>query len=492
MRAHSEQHLQLAGTFIAPDGLEVFGNLHLNGRNTTLHLNLKNELPQSTEPRAIDGTLFDLRKVSCLECFLLSAVNGWRGTEQHHNVDIFPHFITVGQRHFTWGEPSIAAVCFSTPDLPLIFNDYKAFGHVFTSKSVIESLVNGGEHPRGVEFGDYPEAFYFSGKHEIVGIDTLIGKLQVEHRPTSRIGGTTGLDVKDKLVLYLKYAEPVSLDTCIERIMSVHRFLSLIAGRKQSIESLYLDLIDDPKPNACPLELHWMHAPLGEGDEVDNLHPGDIPLDAVQRTAEFKAVLVDWLKREPEWRTARIRYADCASKGNSYGVDRLVAAANMFDILPLDAVSTALPLSEDLILAREECRKIFKRLSPGPERNGILGALGRMHVPSLTKKVLHHVDVVNSKLAKRFPNLSVAAIAAVKCRNYFVHGSSDNFDFPKLEPFVPFLTDALEFVFATSDLINAGWDAEAWGNRHYSVGHSFTRFRWGYQEQIACLEQALS
>ena len=115
-----------------------------------------------------------------------------------------------------------------------------------------------------------------------------------------------------------------------------------------------------------------------------------------------------------------------------------------------------------------------------------------MQVPFLRKKVLHRVDLVNSKLAKWFPNLSLAATTAVKCRNYFVHGGSNGFDFPKLEPLVPFFTDALEFVFATSDLISAEWDADAWGNRHYSAGHSFTRFRWGYQEQIARLEQALS
>lgn len=492
MRGQRKQQLQLAGTFIAPDGLEVFGSLRLKGRSTTLHLNLKGELPQFTEPRAIDGTLFDLRKVSCLECIIISAVNGWRGKEQYHHADIFPHFVTIGRRHFKAGEPSIVSVCFSTQDLPSIFNDYEAFGHIFASKPAIESLVNGGEHPRDVEFGEYPEAFYFSGKHEIIAVDTPIGMLRVLHQPTSNVGGTRGLDVKDKLVLCLRYAEPVNLETCVERVMSVHRLLSLIAGRKQSIESISLDLVDDPKPNPYPLELHWMHAPLGTSDEDDKPHPGDVPLDAVRRPAEFKEVLVDWLRREPEWRTARIRYADCTSKGNSYGVDRLVAAANMFDILPLGVVSTALPLSRDLILAREECRKTFKRLDPGAERNGVLGALGRMHVPSLTKKVLHHVDVVNSKLAERFPNLSVAATTAVKCRNYFVHGGSDDFDFPKLEPLVPFLTDALEFVFATSDLISAGWDAGAWGNRHYSVGHSFTRFRWGFQEQIARLERALS
>src|SRR6185312_8639308 len=404
---------------------------------------------------------------------------------------IFPNFVTIGRRHFTADEPAITAVRFTTQDLSVIFNDYHAFGYVSTSREAIESIVNNGEHPRDVEFGEHPEMFYFSGKNEIIAVDTPIGAFRVSHQLTLNVGGRRSLDIKNNLAICLRYTDPVDLETCIGRIMSIHRLLSLIAGRKQSIESISLDLVDDPKPNPGPLELHWMHAPHGVREKANTPNSADVSLDAVRRPDEFKRVLVDWLKREPEWRTARIRFADCASKGNSYNVDRLVAAANMFDILPEDAGPSASRLSQDLVLAQQKCRKIFKQLTPGAERDSMLGALGRMHVPSLTKKVLHHVDVVNGKLGKWFPDLSMIAITAVKCRNYFVHGS-DDFDFPKLEPLVPFLTDALEFVFATSDLITAGWDADAWGNRHYSAGDSLTRFRWGYREQIVRLKQALS
>jgi hypothetical protein len=487
-----KKHLHTAGVFIAQDGQEVFGDLRLRGRNTTLHLNLKSELPHKIEPAAIHGALFDRRKVSCLQCILLSAVNGRLGTtEQYHHADLFPHFVTVGRRHLAEDEVSITAVHFSTQDLHLIFDDFQAYGHILASKGAIESLVKGGDYPRSVEFGENPQAFYFSGKYEVVAIETAIGLLRVSHQPTSNIGGGTGIYIKDKLVLTLKFEQPVVLGQCIDRVMSIHRFLSLVAGRKQSIESLSLSLADDPVHQHSPLELYWMHAPKGSTSKAERPHPGDLPVDAVRRSTEFKSVLVSWLKREPAWRTARIRYAGCASKRNSYSVDRLVAAANMFDILPADATPPKSERPAELAKAKQECREIFRRLVPGIERNSILRDLGRMGAPSLTKKVLYHADLVNDKLASRFPDLSQAAVTAVKCRNFFVHGSED-FDYPRFESLTPFLTDVLEFIFAASDLISAGWDAEAWGNRHYSAGHSFTRFRWGYKEHIALLKQALS
>lgn len=151
-----------------------------------------------------------------------------------------------GRRHLAEDEASITAVHFSTQDLHLIFDDFQAYGHTLASKDAIESLVKGGDYPRSVEFGEDPQAFYFSGKYEVVAIETAIGLLRVSHQPTSNIGGGTGIYIEDKLVLTLKFEQPVVLGQCIDRVMSIHRFLSLVAGRKQSIESLSLSLADDP------------------------------------------------------------------------------------------------------------------------------------------------------------------------------------------------------------------------------------------------------
>jgi hypothetical protein len=58
-----------------------------------------------------------------------------------------------------------------------------------------------------------------------------------------------------------------------------------------------------------------------------------------------------------------------------------------------------------------------------------------------------------------FPDSYLVLDEAVNCRNHYVHGSRAKID--DQEHFfetVPFFTDTLEFVFAASDLIEAGWN----------------------------------
>ena len=150
----------------------------------------------------------------------------------------------------------------------------------------------------------------------------------------------------------------------------------------------------------------------------------------------------------------------------------------------------AAELPEDLAVTRDACVTMLRKHPPGIDRNSALSALGRLGQPSLPKKVAHRVAIVESKLGGRFLNLQFVASMAVKCRNYFVHGNSGDIEYPKVEPFIPFLTDALEFIFATSDFIDAGWDAQRWNSDMHSWGHSFARFRSEYDMALAELRRA--
>jgi hypothetical protein len=51
-----------------------------------------------------------------------------------------------------------------------------------------------------------------------------------------------------------------------------------------------------------------------------------------------------------------------------------------------------------------------------------------------------------------------------------------------------FFTDTLEFVFATSELIEAGWDMKAWIAHGTSMTHPFGRY-WGtYGDRLRALK----
>lgn len=102
------------------------------------------------------------------------------------------------------------------------------------------------------------------------------------------------------------------------------------------------------------------------------------------------------------------------------------------------------------------------------------------------------VKIIDEKLAWAFPDLHMAAIVAIKYRNYFVHGSSGDLDIEKLEPFLPFLTNLLEFIFSASDFIEAGWDALLWSKSDFGSGHSFSRFRREYLPALGELKVAIA
>jgi hypothetical protein len=56
---------------------------------------------------------------------------------------------------------------------------------------------------------------------------------------------------------------------------------------------------------------------------------------------------------------------------------------------------------------------------------------------------------------------------------------------------VPFLTDTLEFVFAASEFVEAGWDLAAWAANSNSMSHPWGRFRVTDADQLSLLQKLL-
>lgn len=496
MNKPATQRSRLLGTFTLPNGQQVRGELRLRGRQTDLRIRHGSPiLPVDGRP-SINGETDDLYKVSCIDCAVNSSGSGFGvAGATFHYTNVFPHFVTIGRAHLDPDLPSIKAVHFRIDDMESVFYDFDAFGHVIDSKSLIDSVVSANKLNRTIAVGDVPLIAYFTGKLEVLGVDTAIGRVSVSHRPSYSMGSPKGVFIKNRMMVTITPVLPMTFEQCIDRVMTMHRFLSLVAGRKQGIESVLLDLASDSGERHEPLRLRWSYVPKGQKhrgkSSQDKPHPGDIPLDAVRRPEEFAAVLDDWIKRDPAWRVARTRYNGCLRQGHSYNVDRLIAAANMFDILPEDAVPVTSILSPELVTVQSDCLAVFRKQPVGIERDSVIGALKRMGKLSLPKKVLHRTAIVEKQLGHRMPDLQLVAKTAVKCRNYFVHGGSDDFDFPAVEPLTAFLTDALEFIFAASDLIEAGWNAAAWNDDLHGWGHSFARFRSEYDLSLVELKKAL-
>ena len=484
------------GSFSVVHGEDSVGELRLRRGASFLRLHHTGPVHSLPDETVIHGSLNDRVKVSCIDCIVTSSGSGTsNGNGNYHYTEVFPHYVALGSEHLRPCEPMIKAVHFSISDVDTVFYDFDAFGHVIDPKSLIEEVVAKNKIGRTVPVGEFPVIAYFTGKREVISVDTAIGHIAVNHRPGWSMGGPSGVQIMNKMTISIKPESPAVFEDCIDGILTLHRFLSLIAGRRQGVKSIQLELSNETNEHPVFLDLYWSLAPQatkGSGSKsADRPHPGDLPLNIIHGTESFATVMQNWIARDSGWRTARGQYSFCLEKGNEYNVARLVAAANMFDILPEAAGPTATKLPEEVAAAQSECLVILKRLVPGIERDSAINAIKRMPKPSLPKKVLHRTKVVQNYFGSRLLELDLVAKTAVQCRNYFVHGGSSDFDFTAVEPLISFLTDTLEFIFGSSDLIDAGWDGGAWNAEMHGQGHPFARFKSQYDESLGALKLAL-
>ena len=478
----------------AVDTGSVVGKLKLKGSDTLLRLYSNEEVLQFDDAEVDRGHSYGgecLTLVDC--CHSRERRNVKKDGSVTCSLDVFPHFTLVGSSFVNPSEEEVFAIHFTTTDLMQLFNDFDAFGHVIDSKSVIDAVLKEARGQNVVEAGDNPQVCYFTGKDRIVEVMTGIGKISVDHRPESNFGGTSGVFVKNRVVVTIEPPKPITFGEAVERMYTVANFLSVAAGRAQGVDNIEITTTeqfeDTPQMFSVYPSFKWKAKDKGKHHKP---HVGDLPLDPVRRPEEFDEVLSNWIGRHDRWRIARSRYLECIRKINRFGADRLVAAANMFDILPSDAIAAEVELAKDFSEAVADTKKVFKKFPESVDRNSVLNALGRLGKSSLPKKVAHRVSIIDEQLGQLFPDLQLVATVAIKCRNYFVHGSAGDLDIEKLEPFIPFLTYSLEFIFSASDFIEAGWDAKPWGKKHFGWGHSFSRFRSEYRSGLAQLQIAIA
>ena len=470
---------RLVGTFTIPSGEEAFGDLLVKGERTLLSIHSESRIPSVGFGATILGTAVTGERLTLIDC---QDHGGGASVDRDgsaiFNFNIFPHYLCVGRFHIDPKTASIERVEFSTQDTYRLFTDFNAFGSIHSAEPFMEVLNQ--LLPTKIKTGDCPIIQYFSGSNPIAKVDTIIGEITVENRPSSSSGGPEGVYIDNKVVISIHKKERMTFTEALDAIQYMRCFLSMAAGRAQTADNirLILEQSHDDVPKAVDLYQSFSHK--GTRGDLNKPDARDIPFDPVRRPDEFNQSIQNWLVRHSTWKNARIRYPGCLEKTPMYDIDRLVAAANMFDILPDTALPVAIPLPADLEATKTECLQMFRKHSWSVDRDGALSALGRLGKPSLPKKVAHRISIIEPALGAKFPGLQTVGAVAIKCRNYFVHGSTADIDHEKIAHLIPFLTDALEFIFCASDLVEAGWDANRWAANHHGFGHSFARFRVEY------------
>ena len=482
-----------SGRFKVALDRDLHGELTLAGSKSSLYLHDAEFFDAFPKPRrCVTGVLLDLTRVTLINCITMSGTGtGSRGGEQYHFASLFPHFALYGDRHISPNDQIITAVDFVIDDASTLFYDFDAFGSVIDARPYIDEIARANRLDREIKTGPDPQILYFTGKREIFSTDTVLGQISAAHNPSHTLGGPRGVHLRNTISVTIAFKEPLIFDEAMTRTATLNSYLGVLVGRPQNIFHLAVRLT--PEDDTVPfLHVYWSMPPhRDQSSEEKSPHPADVLLDAVCEPGRFSTVLRSWLDVHAERHEARGRFFGCFGEQQYYSVDRLVAAANMFDILPSSAVPGDVELSQDEENAREAARKIFRALPQSTERDSVLGALGRMSKSSLKSKVQHRARFVIDKTGERFQELIRVCDEAVNCRNYYVHGTNPAFDYSSNSNARSFFTDTLEFVFAASDLIEAGWDIEAWIRHGSTMSNPFARYRVNYNLALQELKTLL-
>lgn len=467
--------------------LDVWGELVFAGEDSRLQLKVQGHHPQICAPKVIHGRLHNFTYVTCVGCVggeqpdLTLSSDG----SSYSTWDVFPHQVLAGRSYFDPDKNHIKKVRFSTGDICRIFHDRDSFGVVRNPSESLHSVIPEKIGDREVPTGPNPQFVYFAGRDIPLSVSLSFGALEVQHWPFAR-SNAQGAGISTRMMIQLEFGPVLTLQECLRTVLRVGQFLDLVAGRSQGIESVEVEL-EGADSGELPLSLYWSLGPQQTGGQkLDEPSWIDMPLDGIRRAEEFGNVIAEWFESDAH-SLARARLHSCRKNGNTFDVNRLVAAANMFD---LTSAMSPVEIPKDLADVREECLIALKALPRSDERDSAIMALSRIGTPTLMKKVQSRVAVLRPHFVLK--DLEKVLRQAIKCRNYFVHGPGDkSFNVSVAANHKAFLTETLEFVFAAAELIDCGWAAGAWRLRPHTGHHWFSRYLSEYEESSRDLLLAL-
>ena len=485
MTANANSHLR-NGTFrILPD--KTFsGTLLLDGEKSILHVWSHERFSvDSSNIKTITGELDNNKKVSLIDCITVHESNSFGpvGVSQHY--EFFPHYVIVGNEHFSQKETFISRIRLLIDDANSLFYDRDSFGTVQGNDSELKKLLSSRVTNRVLEFGGSPVVAYYTGKQEVFSTDTIIGTVSAFNATSySTMGGPGGISIDNKIYVEIQFDTPVSVSDIDARIRMLLRFFEQVIGRPQNL--IEINIIRDtgriPDTSSAYLNMYPRYDRSKE-DRIPDYR--STLMHAVSDGQEFCNILSAWLERDEDWLAARLRFSAGWRRQSHYDPDRVIAAANMFDLLPTSVYPKPDPLASDVSEAIKECMTRIRELPATNERNAILQSLGSIVRHSLKQKIQFRVNVLTDAVYNLTPEVDKVVNAAVDYRNFCVHGNGSARTKRVLPKFQGFLTDTLEFVFCASDLIECGWDISHWCQEAQVLSHPFSYYLRDYNANLS-------
>jgi len=373
------------------------------------------------------GDVEELGRVSLINCWTntYAPSTTYRVKERTHSFyswdGIHPQYVIFGGQHIANTDEKITEVWFLIDDATILFYDYKNL------RPRVDKLIS----------------------TEVFSSETVVGKVSAHHG-YYRTGGSSDIATYNTTRVRIEFSSPIAFKEVVDRVQKVLRFLELIVGRTQNLLEFTIGIESGPERPEF-LEVYSCVDTKHQRSEhpPEQPHPSDVLINAVQDPDAFSKVLSTWLERscDSRWRDARWRFFSFFEKQYFYDWPRLISARDMFNCLL--------------------------------ERNS-------------RNNLRDRADILTKKIGNQLPDLHKVINEAVKCRDFYVHGNKPDhkknpkrvIDYKNNLDVLVFFTMTLEFVFATSDLVEAGWDIEDYCKTGSHQTHPFGRYLLSYSNWL--------
>jgi hypothetical protein len=494
------------GPFLPRDG-KASGHLVVKGKKASLKT-IRRERDHSIGFKAGDchGVLVGGKKASLLDCIAEeSTTHIMEGNESWQKVRYLPSKLILGNRFFSSSDQTIRSIQFSFDNAENLAARTNAIGSESPDPNKLKALLEACEADRiesmkehGYDFspgpeidvGEHPEIAYVSGQREIIRAPFLHGQLVLWHRASGLSASEAGIQMKNQVACTIEFDSEVGLDFALRQLHAAFLFFELILGREQRLRFIEISTNDAESDVSEWSQLVWCNFDRKNRKKPATTHVIDILLDPVARPDEFIEVLSGWMNSHPEMAESRNRFSQGFRMENRLTVDRMIGAANMFDLLPASKSPKDKHIPKCIQTLAGTFKAALKKVPKSDARESYLRALGFAKKISLREKINHRCVAIKA-LDPRFHDIDFVNKHAVNCRNRYVHGTVGDFDYQKYVSAYASLIYSLEFSFAVSDLVDLGWDYRTWAGQGTTQSHPFGMFVVNYENSLAELRSAL-
>ena len=483
--------LTRVGTFTVTPGGKFLGTLQLDGQNSRLYL--RDDKPfvlDLSRDTRITGVLDDQTTVSIIGSWNPTPPSSdWGPGNRVFSYNLSPDYVILRNQDISGHNEKILSIQFIPEDWEALFGGSHPFGVVWDDEAITKELVKSNYMNGESELGKHQSIFYWTGRHEVFSCLTAIGNVSAFHALRSSGPTARGFSTDNEIQVVIHFDQPVSFDSATRAMLKVLMFFDYLAGRVQNYSRMAVTVDEN---DIQPYDVHSCVAPRHDrpGDRLGSSR-GRSLIEITKDPDKFGRVLSSWLSRDSGWLEARSNLLKGWKHPNRYDSDRIIRSANLFDLIPGDSFPEDRDVPEALQAIVSNVRDEIAELSESTDVQRIRTVLGMVGKYKLKEKILHRAEMVAAVFPDGLPEINLVCRKAADCRHRYVHGSKSRISAEEHPTLFLFLVDTLEFVFALSDLIEAGWSVSDWNELYAPPSHPFRGYLKSYQENLEMLKMVL-